>query len=142
MRAGHIAAVGVAALLLGALPAPSNASHASYAPTNFSQTKAVTTWRTSGDSIWVFSDESWNSTDAAAVRGYSAQGYRYTQDMRDLDNNVNATGNTRNTDWRSNFPNPVYDRDDDNSDYRWEESEVTAERGRRYVSTSQCGILL
>ena len=100
---------------------PAAASHASYAPSSFSQSRATTTWRTTGDSIYVYTNESWNSTRGQSIRNYAAQGYRYTQDMRDLHSNLNSTGT-----WSSNFPNPVFDIDDDDSDWRSEESEVTA----------------
>jgi len=47
--------------------------------------------------------------------------------MRDYDANVSARSDTRGTDWVSNFPDPIFDRDDDDADYRYEEAEVTAD---------------
>jgi hypothetical protein len=42
--------------------------------------------------------------------------------MRDLNANVTASGPKY-----TNFPNPVFDVDDDNGDHKLEESEVTAD---------------
>lgn len=52
----------------------------------------------------------------------AADGYRYTADTHDLNSNVNATGR-----YVTSLPNPYYDRDDDNSDSRWDEAEIAAE---------------
>lgn len=50
-----------------------------------------------------------------------ADGYRYTQDFRDLNDNVHATSRFATT-----LLSPVYDRDDDNGNKRWEEAEITS----------------
>lgn len=66
----------------------------------------------------------WDSTSANDIK---TSGHRYTQDNTDgtscSTEHFSATGN-----WGTNFPNPVYDRDNDTwyCNLTWEEAEITA----------------
>jgi hypothetical protein len=68
----------------------------------------------------------WNATEASNLRVTGQDyGVRYTQDMRDANNNVDADGY-----WASNFPSPAFDRENDATfpvtETKNEEAEVTA----------------
>jgi hypothetical protein len=81
-------------------------------------------WRYVDDSFWTYQDLTWNQANRDRMRHMSGVHARfYTADARDLSNNVNA-----NCRFFTNFPNPVYDRDDDNfpRDGKNQEAEVTA----------------
>jgi hypothetical protein len=68
--------------------------------------------------IWM--NMTWNEEQAQNVRGYSSQDQYYTHDITDMSDNLNG--------WClwTDFPSPYYDWDDDDSDEKWEESEVVA----------------
>ncbi len=64
----------------------------------------------------------WNSTAAAVMRNYGSEGKRFTYDGTDVSNNLHATSQ-----FSTNMYNPIYDRDDDNGDQKWDEAEITAD---------------
>ena len=64
----------------------------------------------------------WNSTRASNMRHQASHGYRFSFDVHDLNGNLNAT-----TRYETSLPNPYFDLDDDDSDGRHEESEITAD---------------
>lgn len=82
--------------------------------------------RVSGDRFTSYAYVRWTSTEANNLRA-TAQQYnvRYTQDMRDAHDNVDADGY-----WSSNFPSPVFDRENDAgfpvTETKHEEAELTA----------------
>lgn len=99
-----------------------NIGGASYAPSSIgSASRFQSTWRTSNDSQTFYINAKWDAAHRAGVQAYTADGYRYTQDFRDLHANLHATGR-----FASTLLSPVYDRDDDNGDRRWEEAEITS----------------
>lgn len=77
-----------------------------------------------GHSQTFYINAKWDTAHRAAVQAQAANGYRYTQDFRDGPRgakNLHAT-----TRFATTLLNPVYDRDDDNGDRRWEEAEITS----------------
>lgn len=103
--------------------AATNYGGATYSPYRIAPVERWTTsWRTTNDSIRAQIYPLWDQTHRNGVQNYVAQGYRYTQEVRDLSGNLNATGR-----YVTTFPNPVYDRDNDYTyDWRFEEAEITA----------------
>lgn len=97
---------------------------ATYSPESWFEDAIRVTRRTYLDS-WKFGiHPRWNDAGANAIKGYSAQGYRYTQDMHDLNYHMDAYA------YYTDFPNPVWDVDDDEpitADWKNEESEMTAD---------------
>lgn len=87
---------------------------------------STTKCRVSGDRFTSYAYVRWTSTEANNLRS-TASGYnvRYTQDMRDGNDNVHADGY-----WTSNFPSPAFDRENDAgfpvTETKHEEAEVTA----------------
>lgn len=83
--------------------------------------------RVSGDRFASFAYVRWTATQANNLRatgtGYGNGQLRYTQDMRDANNHVDADGY-----WLSDFPNPVFDSEDDSflGESKREEAEITA----------------
>lgn len=75
----------------------------------------------------------WNQAGRNGVQSYVSDGYRYTHDMTDLNDNLHATGT-----YSTNFPSPYIDFDDDDGNGEREEAEATVENtsfpvvGRKY----------
>lgn len=100
-----------------------NLGGATYSPSWFSQSISNNyTHHWSYDSYTVYTYAKWDSAHRTGVQNWTSQGYRYTQDQRDLNNNLSAL-----IYFGTNFPNPVWDLDDDNGDQKKEEAEVTAD---------------
>ncbi|MFV2064574.1 MAG: hypothetical protein ACC726_13850, partial [Chloroflexota bacterium] len=76
---------------------------------------------TPGDSITYSTDAVWSRGQADGLRRYLDSGLRYTHEINDRSGRLSATGY-----WATNFPDPAFDRDDDDGDRRWEEAEITA----------------
>ncbi len=79
----------------------------------------------------------WDQAQAKGLQRYLDSGMRYTLETNDRPGRLSATGY-----WATNYPDPSYDRDDDDGDGRWEEAEIiagpeTPEVGRTYVSMVQ-----
>jgi hypothetical protein len=90
-----------------------------------------------GDAIDYRTEASWDREQARGLEGYLTTGLRYTHEVNDRSGRLSATGY-----WATNYPDPAYDRDDDDADGRWEEAEIIAGRkfpevGRTYVATVQ-----
>lgn len=77
--------------------------------------------RVMGDAWYVFVTFRWDEAGLRALRRYTADGLRYTQEVNDLTGRLSATGF-----WMSDLPGARFDRDDDEGDGRWEEAEVTS----------------
>jgi hypothetical protein len=106
-----------------ASPAIALGATATYAPESWFKDYIRVTRRTTNDSVKIGIHPRWNAAGAAAIQGYAADGYRYTQDMHDLHYVLDAYG------YYTDFPNPVWDTDDDEpfgSDWKYEESEMTS----------------
>lgn len=85
--------------------------------------------RVSNDRFTSFAYVRWTSAEANNLRstgsGNGNGNLRYTQDMRDANDNVDADGY-----WNSNFDNPKYDNENDGwFESRREEAEMTAQSG-------------
>lgn len=121
------AAVTLAAAAALLFSQPGFATHiqaASYTPYSWTLGRVTSTWVETNDSYINYIYPWWDAAHRQGIQNYAVQGYRYTQEMRDqynLADNLHATG------WyTTNFPSPVYDRDDDNGNGKWEETEITA----------------
>lgn len=92
-----------------------------WAPDSFS-----TYFTKNGD--YYFTDTTNLRWDTSSANDIKTSGHRYTQDNTDgtscSSEHFSATGN-----WGTNFPNPVYDRDNDTwyCNLTWEEAEITAD---------------
>lgn len=121
-RAGMVAGA-LAAVALAGTVAATNLGGATYSPSSFTQSRSTGTWRTTNDSYWIRANTTWNTTHRNGIQNYvQNNGWRYTQEINDSSGNLNATGQ-----YVTGFPNPKYDKDDDDNNRRWEEAEVTAD---------------
>jgi len=99
---------------------PSNTTYfnyfnGSYAPSTFRPCQGR------NQNKYVFgNDMKWNQTRRNGVQDHVRQGRRYTHDITDLSGNLGY-----HTFWGTNFPNPVFDTDDDDRNGSHEETEVT-----------------
>ena len=101
----------------------SNYGGASYSPSSTGTiSRWNSSWRTTNDSYTFQLNPLWDPGHRAGVQNYvQNNNYRYTQEMNDTSLNLHATG------WyRTTFPSPVYDSDDDQGHVGHEEAEVTA----------------
>lgn len=80
------------------------------------------TWHRSGDTIEAWSSALWSTTRASNLHHDADEGRRFTMNADDLNNNLNATGQSS-----TNYWDPSYDKDDDNADLKYEEAEITAQ---------------
>jgi hypothetical protein len=126
-----------AALLLPATAGAQGVGQASWTPAG-SETSALSSeLLTPGDSITFQTDETWDRAQVSGLESYLGRGLRYTLELNDGAGRLSATGY-----WATNYPDPVFDRDDDDGDGRWEEAEIIAgavapEAGRTYTSLVQ-----
>lgn len=106
---------------------------ATWSPSYFVDSKGLSNFRTLDSAYYVYTTISWNTTQRSGLHNYFADhpAWRYTQDVRDQNSHMNATGN-----WTSNFPNPVFDRDDDDGDEQWEEGEATSNNNTTFPAAS------
>jgi len=74
-----------------------------------------------GDSITYSTAAVWSEGQTRGLRRYVDGGLRYTHEINDRSGRLSATGY-----WATNYPDPAFDRDDDDGDRRWEEAEITA----------------
>ena len=150
-RAGlAISGMTVAALLLAtallALPAlpgqvrpvaAQGAGGATWTPSETTTTAEASTFLLPDDSLVFRTEATWNRAQADGLAAYLDGGLRYTHEVNDRSSRLSATGF-----WATNHPDPAYDRDDDDGDRRWEESEIIVggyapEPGRSYTSLIQ-----
>jgi len=122
---GRIWSVPIAVVLSLTLAAQALATHWEPGYQNYGR-GTTNACRVSGDRFTSYAYVRWTSTEANNLRA-TAQQYnvRYTQDMRDASDNVDADGY-----WTSTFPSPVFDRENDAgfpvTETKYEEAEVTA----------------
>lgn len=110
---------------------------ASWTPATSTTSASSSRFITPDDSIIYRTDATWNKEQADGLARYLDGGLRYTHEVNDRSNRLNATGY-----WASNYPDPAYDRDDDDGDGRWEEAEVISgsvrpSPGKQYTSLVQ-----
>ncbi|MFV2064727.1 MAG: hypothetical protein ACC726_14635, partial [Chloroflexota bacterium] len=74
-----------------------------------------------GDSIIYATEAVWSRSQVEGLQVYVDRGLRYTHEVNDRSGRLSATGY-----WATNYPDPAFDRDDDDGDGRWEEAEITA----------------
>ena len=96
---------------------------ASWTPATSTTTTSTSRFLTDGDAITYRSDVVWDGKQAKGLSDYIEDGLRYTHEVNDRSGRLSATGF-----WATNYPDPAYDRDDDDGDRRWEEAEVIAGR--------------
>lgn len=89
------------------------------------------------DAIVYRTEAVWDRGQADGLSRYLDSGLRYTHEVNDRSGRMSATGF-----WATNYPDPAYDRDDDDGDGRWEEAEVIAgatrpKPGQTYTSMVQ-----
>jgi hypothetical protein len=115
--------------LLVALPVTSQAQNGwtwrgNIFPSSFSPSSYQSGYWNYGNYQYFGGNMQWNSTRASNIRRiYAPQGFRYTHDITDLNNNLGYVG------WQmTNFPDPKFDSDNDQwwDPYIFEETEVTA----------------
>jgi hypothetical protein len=94
---------------------------ASWTPARSSTTPHGSRFLTTDDAVVYRTDAVWDRDQADGLSGYVDSGLRYTLEVNDRSGRLSATGF-----WATNYPDPAYDRDDDDGDGRWEEAEVIA----------------
>ena len=128
----------VAALLTApGLAAPTAAlgvGGATWTPDSSTSTAETSTFLLPDDSVVFRTEASWDRAQVDGLSGYLGGGLRYTHEVNDRSGRLSATGF-----WATNHPDPAYDRDDDDGDRRWEESEIIAgpyapEQDRTYTT--------
>lgn len=107
---------------------------ATWTPSESRTTAEESTFLRPGDAIIYRTEATWDRGQADGLAGYLGGGLRYTHEVNDRSGRLSATGF-----WATNHPDPAYDRDDDDGDRRWEETEITAGRyapepGRAYTT--------
>ncbi len=107
---------------------------ATWTPSASTTTAETSTFLLPDDAIVFRTEASWDRTQADGLAGYLGGGLRYTHEVNDRSGRLSATGY-----WATNHPDPAYDRDDDDGDRRWEETEIipgpyAPERGRTYTT--------
>lgn len=110
--------------LLLVAPQPALADHQTNNWSSSTHTAEYTccyTYHSASDSfragVWM----TWSSTRAANMRANRAKSLFFTIDQNDLGHNVSAYS------YATSIPNPYWDRDDDNGDRKWDESEIVSE---------------
>lgn len=78
--------------------------------------------RTAGDTYGVYAGMTWDSLRRSNLRHDHTHGYRFTHDVRDISDNLNASDT-----YITELDCPYYDKDDDNFNQKWEEAELTVE---------------
>ena len=127
VRSAGAATAGALVLALAALTAGAPAvsaqgvGGASWTPLASVTTSSPATFFVPGDALVVRTDATWDQAGSESLASYQAQGLRYTHEANDVTGRLSATGY-----WATNHPDPAYDRDDDDGDGRWEETEVIA----------------
>lgn len=122
-----VAALAASVLLLAGLPGGTSSilaqgvGDASWTPAQQSTTPHESRFLTADDAIVYRTDAAWDRDQANGLSGYVDSGLRYTHEVNDRSGRLSATGY-----WATNYPDPAYDRDDDDGDGRWEEAEVIA----------------
>ena len=112
----------VAGLMAVTIPGTVVATH--WAADQFRFASVRSTYQTSLDSVRQSTYVDFTSAEQTALRALEAESPAkyYTADSHDLSNNLHATGV-----YSTNMPNPYYDRDDDNGNFKFDEAEVTVE---------------
>lgn len=110
---------------------------ATWTPSASDTSAEASTFLQPHDAIVFRTEATWDRAQADGLAGYLGGGLRYTHEVNDRSGRLSATGF-----WATNHPDPAYDRDDDDGDRRWEESEITAggyapEPGRAYTTLIQ-----
>jgi hypothetical protein len=110
------------------------AGGATWTPSQTETTASPGTFLVEGDAVVFRTEASWDRAQAKGLAGYVGGGLRYTHEVNDRTGRLSATGY-----WATNHPDPAYDRDDDDGDRRWEETEIIAggeapEPGRTYTT--------
>ncbi len=137
-RAGGVLVVALASvLLLSSVAQAQGVGGATWTPAQSETTASSSRFLTGGDAIIFRTDAVWDGAGARGLGVYLDTGLRYTHELNDRSGRLSATGY-----WATNHPDPAYDRDDDDGDRRWEESEIIAgdelpEPGRTYSSLVQ-----
>jgi hypothetical protein len=135
---GRATLVALVSLLLVAQPVAANGvGGASWTPIESNTTARDSRFLIDGDAVVFRTEAVWNREQAAGLASYIGGGLRYTHEVNDRSGRLSATGF-----WATNHPDPAYDRDDDDGDRRWEESEIIAgpyapEPGATYTTVVQ-----
>lgn len=139
MNRGVRAPLAAVAMLLAVSPAVSalGVGGGSWTPAESTTSSSVSRFLVANDSVAIRTDAVWDEAQSSGLEAYTGQGLRYTLEVNDRDGRLSATGF-----WATNFPDPAFDRDDDDGDGRWEEAEVIAgaeapEPGRTYTASIQ-----
>jgi len=124
-------------LLIASAASATGVGGATWTPAESTTTSSVSQLLVPGDSFTVRTDAVWDREQARGLANYLDTGLRYTHELNDRQGRLSATGY-----WATNFPDPAFDRDDDDGDRRWEEAEVIAgatppKPGRTYTTLVQ-----
>lgn len=118
-RASAIALAGV--LLLPGSAGATGVGDATWTPSVSTVTPVESRFLVDGDAIDYRTDAVWDRAQADGLATYLDGGLRYTHEVNDRSGRLSATGY-----WATNLPAPSFDRDDDDTDGRWEEAEIIA----------------
>jgi hypothetical protein len=132
-----VAAALAGVVLVTATTVAAGVGDATWTPATSTTSATESSLFVDGDSIVYRNESVWDREQADGLARYLEAGVRYTHEINDRSGRLSATGF-----WASNHPDPAYDRDDDDGDGRWEETEIIAggkgpEAGERYASLVQ-----
>ena len=132
-----VAATLLASVLVTPTVTATGVGNATWTPSESTTTTEPSRFLVRNDSLTVRTDAVWDRAQSDGLSAYNDSGLRYTHELNDRTGRLSASGY-----WATNLPDPAFDRDDDDGDRRWEESEIIAgaqppKAGRTYTTLVQ-----